>query len=92
MKYNQQTRKEYLEEQLRDIFIVLNISEEKIIDITFREIRIKLNEIYPPISAPSTIGYPSPDSIFRDRKRILNKSRNVLYELNAIRNREKNDN
>ena len=93
MKYNQQNRKSYLENQLKDIFIILNISEEQIEEITFKDIRLKLNEIYPPITAPKgLLDYPANDALYRDRKRILNSSRYILYELNTIRNREKNAN
>lgn len=91
MKYNQQSRKQYLEDELKDILTLLSISEEKVLDITFREIRTKLNQVYPPINAPKdSLDYPSTRSVLRDRTRIFNNSRHLLYELNAIRNREAN--
>ena len=91
MKYNQQSRKQYLEDELKDILTLLNIAEEKVLDITFREIRTKLNQVYPPINVPKdSLDYPSTRSVLRDRTRIFNNSRHLLYELNAIRNREAN--
>lgn len=93
MKYNQTSRKQYLEDQLKDIFLLLGIDESEIADITFKKIRVKLNEVYPlAVSPGSSLDYPSNEALFRDRKRIMNNSRHILYELNAIRNREQNGN
>jgi hypothetical protein len=91
MKYNQESRKEYLENELIAILTLLGIPEERISDITFREIRTQLNQVYPLIGAPEgSLDYPSYESVYRDRSRIMNNSRHALYELNAIRNREIN--
>lgn len=93
MKYNQSSRKAYLEDKLKDIFFLLGIPESEIEDINFKKIRIKLNEVYPLASAPgNSLDYPSNEALVRDRKRIMNNSRHILYELNAIRNREQNGN
>ena len=80
MKYNQQSRKEYLENDLKDILVLLSIDEQKVADITFREIRTKLNQVYPPLSAPEgSLDYPAIQSFYRDRTRIFNNSRHLLY-------------
>jgi hypothetical protein len=91
MKYNQASRKAYLEDQLKDIFLLLGIDELEILNINFKKIRVKLNEVYPFATAPNySLDYPSNSVIFRDRKKIMNNSRHILYELNAIRKREQN--
>ncbi len=93
MKYNQGSRKAYLEDQLKDIFTLLNIDEQEMSSITFKNIRVKLNQVYPLAVPPSDgLDYPSNEALARDRKRIMNNSRHILYELNAIRNREENGN
>jgi hypothetical protein len=93
MKYNQESRKQYLESELIAILTLLGIAEEKVLDVTFRDIRKALNQVYPLIGAPEgSLIYPSYESVYRDRSRIMNNSRHVLYELNAIRSRETNVN
>lgn len=89
MKYNQDEHKLYLEKILLDILALLDINESRLPDITFREIRQKMNILYPVTQVPEdNISYPANDVILRDRKKIFNTARYTIYTLNAIRKRE----
>lgn len=91
MKYNQEEHKSYLEGVLLGIFLLLDIDESRLEDITFREIRQKMNQVYPITQVPrDNIFYPANEVILRDRKKIFNTARYTIYTLNAIRKREQN--
>jgi hypothetical protein len=91
MKYNQQTHKQQLENSMSAILALLDIDQSRIYDVTFREIRMKLNELYPSTAIPVTdIEYDATKALIRDRKRIFNAARYTLYGLATIKNRENN--
>lgn len=91
MKYNQELRKEYLENELNSLLIFIGMDPETSETVTFKDIRSKLNQVYPAVTLPGvSTGYPAEEALIRERRRIFNFSRHLLYELNAIRNRVNN--
>lgn len=92
MKYNQNQHKEELENKLLSVLSLLGIDESLLYDVTFRDIRIKLNELYPATSAPieNNIQYDANKALIRDRKRIFNTARYTIYGLSTIKKREDN--
>jgi len=86
MKYNQESHKAYMLERLYEIMDLLGIDRSEAETITFRQVRQKLNEVYPPITQESVDN--TQHSIIRDRKKIFNTARYVIYTLSAIKGRE----
>ena len=91
MKYNQEEHKANLESTLLQVFALLDIDESRIEDITFREVRQKMNQVYPVVEvAHDSISYPATQAVLRDRRKIFNTARYTIYTLSAIRKREQN--
>jgi len=92
MKYNQDEHKQQLEAKLLAILSILGIDSSQLYAVTFRDIRMKLNELYPATSAPleNHFEYDATKALIRDRKRIFNAARYAIYGLSTIKNRENN--
>lgn len=92
MKYNQELHKQQLEDSMLSILSLLGIDQSRLYEVTFKEIRIKLNELYPATAVPvlNNIEYDSTKALIRDRKRIFNAARYTIYGLSTIKNRENN--
>lgn len=92
MKYNQQNHKQQLENSMLAILSLLDMDQSRVYDVTFREIRMKLNELYPATAVPveNNIEYDATKALIRDRKRIFNAARYTIYGLATIKNRENN--
>jgi len=77
----------------KKILVFIGLDEDAVKTVNYKDIRKKVNEVYPAINpVGANYSYPSNDALIRDRKKILNTSRHLLYELNAIRSREQNAN
>jgi hypothetical protein len=92
MKYNQQQHKEETEQRLLSVLSILDIDSSQLNSATFRDVRLKLNELYPSTTVPvvNNIEYDSTKALIRDRKRIFNAARYSIYGLSTIKNRENN--
>lgn len=86
MKYNQQSHKAYVLERLYEVLDLLGIDRSQAETVTFRQIRQKLNEVYPPLTQSSMAA--SDQALIRDRKKIFNTARYFIYTLSAIKGRE----
>jgi hypothetical protein len=91
VKYNQQQHKEEVEQRLLSVLSILDIDSSNLNSVTFRDARLKLNQLYPSTSVPvNNIEYDSNKALIRDRKRIFNAARYSIYGLSTIKNRENN--
>lgn len=92
MKYNQNQHKQELENSLSSILFLLGIDQSNLYTVTFRDVRMKLNELYPATSVPvvNALEYDATKALIRDRKRIFNAARYAIYGLATIKNRENN--
>ena len=86
MKYNQEAHKQYILDKIYEIMDLLGIDRSEVDTLTFKQVRQKLNQIYPPLSQ-STLS-TAEESLLRDRKKIFNTARYAIYTLSAIKGRE----